>query len=326
MAANIKNVLEILQQKIANASTSDSTDDLIKLFKAAKKAGGSVIRSVDSDGALPDAATATDRIIFSKGAGGLRFNNNGNWDYVIGGAVYTPPATIIYEFIDTASQAFDNGEGVNTTYVRTISGASTQADTGDQYASTSNYQTVKIDADNESVVYTNIPAFSFTADDVGAGQRILWAIKFDSISGISIGSAFKDNNGKEFAFVTNTNPLIIPDNLSGAYAFDTVFEANTWYIMCPYFPAGGVERFRVKKVSAGLPYNVSRTGSSSGYAAPTVANNNSLAVFGAGTPPGVGGYTSRSTWPQQLAGIGLYDVSQSTIDEAIEDFATILFG
>lgn len=84
MAANIKNILEILQQKIANASVSDTTEDLITLFKAAKKAGGSVIRSIDSDGELTSMTSSTDRIVFSRAAGGVRFNNNSNWDYAVG--------------------------------------------------------------------------------------------------------------------------------------------------------------------------------------------------------------------------------------------------
>ena len=92
MAINIRNVLELLQQKEHEVTSSTSTDDLITLFKAAKKGAGAVIRSYDSDGALPDATTTTERIAFSEAAGELRFNNNGQWDYIVSGTeIYVPP-------------------------------------------------------------------------------------------------------------------------------------------------------------------------------------------------------------------------------------------
>jgi hypothetical protein len=91
MAINIRNVLELLQQKEHEVTSSTSTDDLITLFKAAKKGAGAVIRSYDSDGLLPDATTTTERIAFSEAVGELRFNNNGQWDYIVSGTEIPPP-------------------------------------------------------------------------------------------------------------------------------------------------------------------------------------------------------------------------------------------
>ena len=83
MPVNIKNVLELLQSKIDAVDNSTSIYDLEYLFKAAKKAAGSVIHEFDSDGALPDVNDTNIRIAFIRNRGVVAYNN-GKWDYAVG--------------------------------------------------------------------------------------------------------------------------------------------------------------------------------------------------------------------------------------------------
>lgn len=83
MPANIKNVLELLQSKIESIDGNTSISDLEYLFKAAKKAAGTVIHEYDSDGALPDVNDTNVRIAFIKNRGVMAYNN-GKWDYAGG--------------------------------------------------------------------------------------------------------------------------------------------------------------------------------------------------------------------------------------------------
>jgi hypothetical protein len=83
MAVNIKNVLELLQQKVAAADSADPISDLEILFKATKKASGAYVTNVDSDAAL-DTIPLKDKLKFSiagnplEGTGGgfIRFNTS----------------------------------------------------------------------------------------------------------------------------------------------------------------------------------------------------------------------------------------------------------
>lgn len=81
MLINIKNVLELLQQKVNAVDSSTSIKDLEYLLKASKKAARSVIYEVDSDGSLPDPTTTNTRIAFVQTRGVVAYNNN-RWDYL----------------------------------------------------------------------------------------------------------------------------------------------------------------------------------------------------------------------------------------------------
>ena len=79
MAINATHILELVQRKIATANSSTSTADLDKLLTLAKQVDGSLIRSYDSDGALPDASLTNEKMAFITSTGSIKFNN-GRWD------------------------------------------------------------------------------------------------------------------------------------------------------------------------------------------------------------------------------------------------------
>jgi len=79
MAIDIKNILEIVQRKVANVDASTSTADLQKLLNLAKRVDGSLMRTYDSDGSLPDAGSTTERMAYITSTGVVKFNN-GRWD------------------------------------------------------------------------------------------------------------------------------------------------------------------------------------------------------------------------------------------------------
>ena len=80
MAINITKVIEEIQKRLHNASSSTSTQDLIDLVKASKKGDGSLIFQYDSAGLVPAASSTDKRLIFVSNLGELKFNNNNNWD------------------------------------------------------------------------------------------------------------------------------------------------------------------------------------------------------------------------------------------------------
>lgn len=84
MAINITKVIEQIQTRIHNASSSTPTQDLIDLVKAAKNADGALIFQYDSAGLVPAASSTNKRLIFVSNLGELKFNNNGNWDNLPG--------------------------------------------------------------------------------------------------------------------------------------------------------------------------------------------------------------------------------------------------
>lgn len=86
MAIDIKNILEIVQRKVANVSASTSTADLQKLLNLAKRVDGSLMRTYDSDGSLPDAGSTTERMAYITSTGVVKFNN-GRWDNLTGTAL-----------------------------------------------------------------------------------------------------------------------------------------------------------------------------------------------------------------------------------------------
>lgn len=88
MAIDIKNLVELIQKKEHGVDSNTSMQDLLDILKAAQKAEGAVIRSYDSDGALPDAATSYERIAYMTNTKTLKFNN-GAWDDPLLGAVST---------------------------------------------------------------------------------------------------------------------------------------------------------------------------------------------------------------------------------------------
>ena len=81
MAIDIKNILEIVQRKIAAVGPSTSTEDLSYLLKLAKRLDGTTLVSYDSDGSLPDPATSNERLAFITSTGQVKFNN-GAWDVI----------------------------------------------------------------------------------------------------------------------------------------------------------------------------------------------------------------------------------------------------
>jgi len=86
MAIDIKNILEIVQRKVANVDASTSTADLQKLLNLAKRVDGSLMRTYDSDGSLPDAGSTTERMAYITSTGVVKFNN-GRWDNLTGTAL-----------------------------------------------------------------------------------------------------------------------------------------------------------------------------------------------------------------------------------------------
>ena len=79
MAINATHILELVQRRIATANSSTSAADLDKLLTLAKQVDGSLIRSYDSDGALPDASLTNEKMAFITSTGNIKFNN-GRWD------------------------------------------------------------------------------------------------------------------------------------------------------------------------------------------------------------------------------------------------------
>ena len=79
MAIDIKNILQLVQTKIAAVDANTSTEDIGYLLNLAKRVDGSMVRSYDSDGLLPDAASTTERLAYITSTGIMRFNN-GQWD------------------------------------------------------------------------------------------------------------------------------------------------------------------------------------------------------------------------------------------------------
>ena len=79
MTINATHILELVQRKIATANSSTSAADLDKLLTLAKQVDGSLIRSYDSDGALPDASLTNEKMAFITSTGSIKFNN-GRWD------------------------------------------------------------------------------------------------------------------------------------------------------------------------------------------------------------------------------------------------------
>ena len=59
MAIDIKNILELVQRKIAAVDSTTSTADLQKLLNLAKRVDGSLMRSYDSDGSLHESRSMT---------------------------------------------------------------------------------------------------------------------------------------------------------------------------------------------------------------------------------------------------------------------------
>ena len=88
MAIDIKNILELVQRKIAAVDSTTSTADLQKLLNLAKRVDGSLMRSYDSDGSLPDAGSTTERMAYITSTGVVKFNN-GRWDNLTGTALST---------------------------------------------------------------------------------------------------------------------------------------------------------------------------------------------------------------------------------------------
>ena len=93
MAIDIKNLVQLIQKKEHAVTSSTSVEDMINILKAAQKAEGSLIRSYDSAGDLPDAATTNERIAYLSDTRTLRFNN-GTWDNPLLGAAAVAPYTI----------------------------------------------------------------------------------------------------------------------------------------------------------------------------------------------------------------------------------------
>lgn len=113
MAIDIKNILEIVQTKIAAVGPSTSTEDLSYLLKLAKRLDGTTLVSYDSDGLLPDATTSNERLAFITSTGQVKFNN-GAWDVI---AATTPePEPRGYTFY-----GYDDGYGIggfpNTSHI-----------------------------------------------------------------------------------------------------------------------------------------------------------------------------------------------------------------
>lgn len=126
MAIDIKNILQIVQAKIAGVDSNTSTEDLGYLLNLAKRVDGSLVRSYDSDGALPDATLTTERMAYITSTGVMRFNN-GQWDAVSGIA---DPASepVVYAFGGTIS-GYNSGGGT---------GPSVGYNTIDKFSFTSN--------------------------------------------------------------------------------------------------------------------------------------------------------------------------------------------
>lgn len=101
MAIDIKNILEIVQRKIAAVGPSTSTEDLSYLLKLAKRLDGTTLVSYDSDGSLPDPATSNERLAFITSTGQVKFNN-GAWD-TIASEYNPPPPPPPYSFQGTSS-------------------------------------------------------------------------------------------------------------------------------------------------------------------------------------------------------------------------------
>ena len=88
---NIKDLILVVQRKIAAVNSSTSVDDLENLYKLAKVLDGSMSAVYDSDGQLPDATSASTQLAYIRNNGRVKINN-GKWDTISpGGAREVPP-------------------------------------------------------------------------------------------------------------------------------------------------------------------------------------------------------------------------------------------
>ena len=180
---------------------------------------------------------------------------------------------------------------------------------------------------NKGVTFESLPSYSLNSDT--GSKRIVYAVKIDTTSGASIGITHRDKDGNVLNFATANSNLFMIDSGSAGRNWSTNYW-DQWIIVCPYaynsnFTANsGDVTLRVKIVGSGTPSDVT-LGGSSGYAAPTISNNNSM-YFYSGAVNGVGGYTSRNDLEHSMGGLAVYPVSYGTVDQTIADFENALVG
>ena len=223
------------------------------------------------------------------------------------------------------SLEFSVVEEENGTFTKSFAGtASTQSSSVDANGNSSIYDTVLINADGENIVYTGLSPYSFDA----TSNILVFAVRFITIAGNSVGIAMRDNGGNQVRIVTNINIKFIPaSNL--AYDMTTPFSVNKWYIISPESADPALANFKVKEVG-GSVITVSQTGGGTGYTPPALAINNSFAVHSSGSPSGeqagMSGYISRDTLPMEFAGLAIYSRSSFTNEQAMADFESGVFG
>jgi len=170
--------------------------------------------------------------------------------------------------------------------------------------------------------------------DGGAGKnKFVWAIRFPDYSGIEIGLSNRDNNGNIMAMASYTNKIVLFDgysggNVTGAYNTVPALQEDTWYIMTMARNHDRDNNYILAKTPGGSKFVIT-AGSSGGYS-PAYSNaNNTLVFFGddAGgvSDANIAGYVARTTLPQQIAGVALYEGSMSDSD-MLDDFDTAVFG
>jgi hypothetical protein len=81
MVVDLTNILKIIQKKAANVDSNTSTQDLTDLLKAASRADGNLLTTIDSSGELPDIGTSIGTLVYQSDIGSFRLNN-GQWDVV----------------------------------------------------------------------------------------------------------------------------------------------------------------------------------------------------------------------------------------------------
>ena len=214
MAINATHILELVQRKIATANSSTSTADLDKLLTLAKQVDGSLIRSYDSDGALPDASLTNEKMAFITSTGNIKFNN-GRWDTA--GAAAAADAAPSWVFGGTVSGYASGGNPVaNSNIIDKFSFAAdgNATDVGDltegrywgagQSSATSGYTS---GGRNPPVGYVNtIDKFSFAADGNATDVGDLTENRNNAAAGSSEISGYT-SGGRNPALSPNTNTI-----------------------------------------------------------------------------------------------------------------------
>ena len=115
MPVNIKSIVTALQKKATAVDSTTSSQDIVQLLKAIKKADGSTLAVYDSDGTLPDAAVSNQALGYIRSTGKLKINN-GRWDEIgVGTGVpdANPPTAWLFQGRITGYTAGGEESGPN---------------------------------------------------------------------------------------------------------------------------------------------------------------------------------------------------------------------